>query len=922
MRIREEIIFYMKLLKIILAMSLIFTLVLPTISGAEEVEAKPLNMDFPDVAMNWSFKHITKLALLGVINGRENGLFAPNDEVYKQDVLVMAVSLMGVSAEEIEENKSYVLPPEMAVSNYAKGYVITALERDLIDSKEEFVADEDVHWGKQIATREWVARIVIRAIGKGNEAEAKADEVSTFADRDMISNGYQGYINEAVDLKIVSGMPGNVFNPTDKVTRAQMAVFLSLAEAYLTEPSSRVLKGTLLSIDESQIVVVDSAGESIELDFQSNARLFSYLVNDQMVSRAEFQPGMEVYLIHQQDKAYYTEITDEQINEEVLEQEAAELQSIAGTIIELDQINNEIAVRVQDEFKMFLLGEDIYIEDQNGLSIEITDIVAGSKIEATRSISKEKDEIIEIFVKEVPVNKNSSGTINDIDLVGNTIVVMDGESNVLELYPYIDNVEVLYKERELLLEDLNKDDVVNYIVEDSVITSIVLTHPVVPILKTESGLFDTINTQTGTLTIRQEDKPVAFDLAQEVEVVLSGKPDATTHDLQLFDEITIVINSDQRVVKIEINNRQVELLPVATISEYDDDIKSLVVKALFNGQPELKVFKLTDQTKIQGKQMSSYADANEYEIVLADDQLVDLVYSGDKLIEINVSNSYDGEIVAKNSESKKITVRTTRYGNYDFYWDEGTNVIDATDRVDAVSALKVGTNVSVSMNNTGKTLDKIQLKQVVYYRVKSVDTTHKRLVLELPDGTTNTVMLNTSVQLTIPGIQSPTVNHIDVSAAAYASFTGKTVESLYVGDVQYGKVIDINSSDSIIEVLDYNGETSELSIISGIQKDKSNSIIGLDELSVNDRIEYAVGPAGQVWMTVLSAQNKTYWKHSSGTNEIYFKSSSIYESNRYKLPEDVFIHYQWETIGLNSLKDNDAMTMYTLEGTIVELEKK
>lgn len=918
----------LKPLRLLLVVSLLFSVFMPFTAGAEEndTSATRLNMDFSDVSVNWSYKHITKLALLNVINGRGNGLFAPNEEVYKQDVLLMAVSLMGVTQEELEENaSSIVLPPEMSVSPYAKGYVITAMLRGLLDTNEVETV-EDGLWGKQIATREWVARVVIRAIGQQDKAVTLADQESGFADRGMISEGYKGYINAAVELNIVNGMPGNVFNPTDEVTRAQMAVFLSLAEKYLEEPSDRVFRGYLKSMDGDSIELINEQGDVTELERTSFTRLFSYLVNNKTVASTDFEPGMEVYVIHHQGDAYYVEITNEEINEDILlESEQPDLKTVAGTIIDVDTTNNEIVARVNDQVEIFALGNELKIENQQGAAIGLEELVPGSKVLMTQSILDDAVEIKEIVVENVPVSKVDTGLIQEIDLQQQELSVSSEASAQTESYPFIEEIAVSYKGQAYLLESLNPGDEITFTVENSILTAIELINPIEPIVETVSGRFDNVNLQSRvfTMLVGQDpstEQPQSFYLADEIEVVLSGKPDASLADLQLLDDITVVINSDSRIEKIEILNRTVELQPMASIVSYEQDIKSLVVRAEFAGNSQLKVFNLSDSTVIHGQALSAYTDQAELDSLLAEGRIIDLVYSGEILNEISEADRYTGEIVDIQADLSMITLNTARFGLHDFVWDGDTEILDITGDVESIEELAVGTDVTVELNASGKVLQQIHIKQSVYGTVSSVDTVNQKTVLQLANGKVVTVDLEAEVQLEVSGVVDPTVQHISTKAAAFLLVTGEQVDELYIGNHDYGKITDIDGNT--VTVLNYDGETVKLSDFWNIQNDETKAQLTVGELGVNDRVQYAVGPSGEAALLVLSAKQKTFWKADLDDNEVYFQRSSIYEDNRFSLSEQAFIHEQWNEIKLNDFANDDKVIYYMHDGEIVELEKQ
>ena len=121
--------------------------------------------------------------------------------------------------------------------------------------KKDIAGSSKQAWGSTPATREWLTKVIVRAINKQAEADNAADELPAFKDADEISDGYAGYINVAKTLGIVSGVTVNEFDPTGTVTRAQMAAFLSKAERHLPSRNAHIVMGTLQSLGSSTITL-------------------------------------------------------------------------------------------------------------------------------------------------------------------------------------------------------------------------------------------------------------------------------------------------------------------------------------------------------------------------------------------------------------------------------------------------------------------------------------------------------------------------------------------------------------------------------------------------------------------------------------------------------------------------------------------
>ena len=68
----------------------------PVSSGA----SGSVKLSFPDVKSDyWGIRHISKLALEGIIEGYEDGAYRAENSVSQQDVLIMATRMMGLQNE-------------------------------------------------------------------------------------------------------------------------------------------------------------------------------------------------------------------------------------------------------------------------------------------------------------------------------------------------------------------------------------------------------------------------------------------------------------------------------------------------------------------------------------------------------------------------------------------------------------------------------------------------------------------------------------------------------------------------------------------------------------------------------------------------------------------------------------------------------
>jgi len=217
---------------------------------------------FSDVKTGfWAEKHIYKLASQGIVVGN-NGLFRPGDSVTQQEAVLMALRFMKLQ-DKVDNSSAVALPTDFKVSNYYKNYVVLAFQQGLLDKTTEMSPDNlKTSWGERKASREWIAELLIRALGKSEDATVAASKPSGFADDAKVSANKRGYINVAVDLKLANGLDGNRFDPQGAVTRAQLATFFSRAEAHNTVEYDNTVSGTISQIADGKLSVYNNGKTS------------------------------------------------------------------------------------------------------------------------------------------------------------------------------------------------------------------------------------------------------------------------------------------------------------------------------------------------------------------------------------------------------------------------------------------------------------------------------------------------------------------------------------------------------------------------------------------------------------------------------------------------------------------------------------
>lgn len=169
-------------------------------------------------ANGWGSEYIESLYARGIINGKADKLFAPEDYITREEFVKLIVELFGFSDESYYAGFSDVGREEW----YYK-YVAIAYKHGIIDG----IGGNLFGTGQHI-TRQDMCKIIADAIDKGNvDFEPQAGNISFPDEKDISGYALEGVLRLA-GLGIVSGDEKGCFNPQNNATRQEAAKIIHM----------------------------------------------------------------------------------------------------------------------------------------------------------------------------------------------------------------------------------------------------------------------------------------------------------------------------------------------------------------------------------------------------------------------------------------------------------------------------------------------------------------------------------------------------------------------------------------------------------------------------------------------------------------------------------------------------------------------
>ncbi len=342
----------------------------------------------------WAQKSIERMSLKGIIKGMSDNEFSPSKNVTKIESLAMIIRTMEWDDEAddyldlIKEGKKDDKLEEK-LQDWGKGYIEVALDKSIID-------EVDI-WQDNFttpATRQEVAKYIIRALGYEEEAQKYMKEELRFKDTSAVQIGNVGYIHLIDKKEIMTGYPDDTFRPNQSVKRVEMAKLIDNLDEKLNDEEievdddkdelekKEIFKGKITELDledEDIIVKIDNKEKLFEIENNTVIK-----IDGEKEDIENLYVGMNVKIIVEDEKVVrvYAESIDKEYEGKIIEK-------IDGKV-------NKLTVKIDGDTETFELDEAVEIEFEDDEDGEFKDLKVGSEIE----IKVVNNVIVEIEVED------------------------------------------------------------------------------------------------------------------------------------------------------------------------------------------------------------------------------------------------------------------------------------------------------------------------------------------------------------------------------------------------------------------------------------------------------------------------------------------------------------------------------------------
>jgi len=862
--------------------------------------ASAASTPFADVkAGHWAEKHIAKLALQGIIIGN-NGQFRPADSVSRQEAIVMAIRFAGLEG-EVDRDEAVVFPTSFQVDKYFIPYVVLAFEKGLIDQNEQFgIADKEAGspWGSSKASREWVTKLIVNAIGKSADAKAQAGKPMSFVDAASVGEGYGGYINTAVALNLVNGVAGNKFDPKGIVNRAMMATLLSRAEPQFPVQYAGQTEGIIASAGNGAIALYTSSG--VQTYATGADTLYSHTGSEQFMAGSGLIPYARAFVIAKDGKALYVE----QVNDE------QKVETISGTFDRFVPASRKMWVWVGDTPTEIVYDDTLQIKDKDGNAIAASALTKDANVKVVRDTFRSSPIAISVQVVDSPnasVNKTGNGTVKTVGASTITIASggVDETWNVAAGAIFV-NGNTLLKS----LQDIKPGDKVTYEVKNNVVERIDVSGAAVQL--TDSGIY--YRSDSSTITYMKDKKYITKPVIDSTVVNIEGLPSAALTDLQLNDQLVLSLNESDQVTKIAVTNRKVELAAGVEILDYSSKYGVLSV---VDGKGEFRSLKFGANSQIDFNGVPFTLDAAVAGGLLTKGRKITVSYTGDTIVQVQLSYRYSGTVVSVNSSTSKLTLSVG--GNLLTLTMQNPLVEVYGKSTATLADVLTGSDVIAMMNQDQDKVNGIYVVSKRQMTVVSANPSTNRVTLR--EGSTGTSEYSVSgLELLDDAGNKLALSSLQANSVVNVQFQGKTPIRIQRVAVTVGAVRTVDGTQVIVS--DYNGRTTSIPLGSKYTIIRNGgSSNSYSALQAGDRVEVRKDADDNVVATVLKSEQKKFWKYDAATNTLQTKRTVITDQYQYVL-NGVTLTSGGSAITVQSIAEDSLLVLYYYDNKLIEIEKR
>jgi len=466
--------------------------------------------------VTWALNAIEKLAGKGILGGVGQGKFAPQNKVTHLEALAMVLRLTGDS-DEAESRKDQIHPLYKGQkTTWGLGYIFVAIEKGILLPEELGNFNPNTP-----AKRHEIAKYILRAMGKNDEALEHMDEELTFKDSSAVPEGSVGYVYLINELNIMVGS-NNMFKPMEPITRAEMAVLLDRAEGKIDLPDTDTRKNNTVFVsadtDDNEITV-KVKGITTAYDVVEGVQVYK---NDSFEDIEDLVEGDILQLIFNNKKEviFIEVVKNANVNDEETELSVSQVSYSNLPKALQNKVDN---LKSNENYRAYEYNDYIYL-------------IAAMGKKSTGGYSIAFDEVYKVETDNgytikavIDTNKPSSNQIVTQAITYPYSIVKFKSFDNIDTVEFVDSDNDKLAEKEI--ENLNETSVV------------------------KGEIYDIISGSNTIKVEKADGTKVSYTIPESAEIIVNGDSNAEFSDLEEGMSVEVEINDD-KVVKVTANDSE------------------------------------------------------------------------------------------------------------------------------------------------------------------------------------------------------------------------------------------------------------------------------------------------------------------------------------------------------------------------------
>ncbi len=171
---------------------------------------------FSDVITHWASNEINTMASKGIITGKSEELFVPDENITRAEFSVLISRML-----KLKSNIDKLDFNDISDDDWYYDDIVSAFENNIINGRSETEFDPS-----SSISRQETAKIISNILLKNNYIQNDMSGINIFIDKDEISDWAKDDVALVVREEIFGGVSNNSFGPLENLTRAQAATII------------------------------------------------------------------------------------------------------------------------------------------------------------------------------------------------------------------------------------------------------------------------------------------------------------------------------------------------------------------------------------------------------------------------------------------------------------------------------------------------------------------------------------------------------------------------------------------------------------------------------------------------------------------------------------------------------------------------